>query len=96
LGSYFLRVSHMDSVTTRFLNAVPPAEHVATFHWLFDGVNLGESKSIERSYYLAILQEAAGQHDDALANYRLVLSKLPTHSGSMGDAAEAAIKRLSH
>jgi hypothetical protein len=79
----------------RFVNAVPPAEHVATFHWLFDTMDPGTSNAVSRTFYLAVLQEAAGQRADAIANYRLVLRQLPPDSGPLGQAADAAIKRLS-
>lgn len=77
------------------VHAVPPAEHLATFHWLFDSFDPRDSNSVSRTFYLAVLQEVAGQREDALASYRSVLAQRPPHSGSMGQAADAAVKRLS-
>ena len=88
-------VPHPHPATTRFVNAVPPEEHVATFRWLFDGLDLNESKNLERLCCLAVLEEAAGQRDEALANYRFVRSQLMGQNGTLRDAAEMGIKRLS-
>ncbi len=68
---------------------------MTTFRWLFDGLDFDESKSLLRTCYLAVLQEAAGQRDDALANYREVRARIRKQSGPLSDAAEAGIKRLS-
>ncbi len=45
--------SDFDSRTpkvVRFVNAVPPAEHLATFHWLFDTLDSDSSRSISRAF----------------------------------------------
>ena len=92
---YYFKLLHPDAATTRFINAVPPAEHVATFRWLFDGYALDESNSRLRSYYLSALEEAAGQRDEALAGYRLIQQQTVGQSGPLRDAAESGIRRLS-
>ena len=92
---YYRKVFTSSPASARFLNAIPPGEHVATFRWLFDGLDFDESKSLLRTGYLAVLQEAAGQREDALANYRAVRAKIPKQSGSLSEAADAGIKRLS-
>jgi hypothetical protein len=48
-----------------------------------------------RTGYLAALQEVAGQRDDARANYRALRAKLPKNSGSLSDAVDLGIERLS-
>jgi hypothetical protein len=83
-----------DAETVRFINAVPSAEHVATFHWLFDGYALDEYNSRLRTFYLSVLEEAAGQRDEALAGYRLVQQQEAGRRGSLLDGAEAGIRRL--
>ena len=92
---YYFMLMHPNAETTRFINAVPPAEHVATFRWLFDGYVLDESNSRLRSYYLSALEEAAGQRDEALAGYRLIQQQTVGRSGPLRDAAESGIRRLS-
>lgn len=94
---YYTKIVPPRPETTPFINAVPPGEHVATFRWLFDGADLNESKTLERSCYLAVLQEAAAQRDQALANYRLVRSKItnPNVYPSLWQAAATGIQRLS-
>ena len=92
---YYHKMLSSKSEWTQFLSVVPPAEHVATFHWLFDGVEFDESKSLQRTCYLAELQEAAGQKEEALANYRTVRAGTVKYPGSLLDAANDGIKRLS-
>jgi hypothetical protein len=83
--------------TKRFLNAVPPTEHIALFRWLFDGYALSEDNSLFRTFYLSALEEAAGQFGEALAGYRLIQQQEAARSwrGSLLDAAESGIRRLS-
>jgi tetratricopeptide (TPR) repeat protein len=76
----------------KFVNVVPPEEHLATFHWLFD--KLDDWELLERSYYLAVLTEVAGHREEALAMYRAVQSQA-TGGNSILRATEPAIKRLS-
>lgn len=99
LGLYFFELGHETAKSSAFINAVPPVEHVATFHWLFDSLDSNSdsdsSNRISRIYYLAALQEAAGQREDALASYRLVLSKTTARTNSLWDPSNAAVKRLS-
>jgi len=94
-SNYYGRVFSSNPGANRFLNAIPLAEHLATFHWLFDGLNFDESQSMLRMGYLATLQEAAGQREEALANYRAIHAKSSNRPGPLSDAAEAGIKRLS-
>jgi hypothetical protein len=78
----------------RLLRVVPPAEHLATFHRLFDGMAVDESKRRFQSYCLSALQEAAGQFEDALAGYRLIRRQMAGQSGPLLDGAESGIRRL--
>jgi hypothetical protein len=93
-SEYYRAVFSASPVSVRFLSAVPAAEHLATFRWLFDGISLDESKSLLRTCYLAKLQEGAGQREEALANYRAIRSKTSKQPGPLSDAADAGIKRL--
>jgi tetratricopeptide (TPR) repeat protein len=94
-GHYYFMFGGSSSNPQQFVNVLPPAEHLATFHWLFDNLPLDEGKSRSRAYYLAILQEAAGDREHAIANYRLAIADQRPHSGTMWEAATASIKRLS-
>ncbi|HEY6943740.1 MAG TPA: hypothetical protein VI431_01270 [Candidatus Acidoferrum sp.] len=95
-GIYYSEFSWETPKTSEFINAVPPAEHIATFHWLFDNWDTGDATTPwTHALYLARLQEAAGQRDEALANYKSVLSHTPPHSGTRWDVADAGVKRLS-
>jgi hypothetical protein len=94
-SEYYRKIFSSGPAPARFLNAVPTAEHVATFRWLFGGINFDESKSMLRTCYLATLQESAGQREEALANYRAIRSKSSNRPGPLSVAAGAGIKRLS-
>lgn len=95
-GIYYSEFSYESAKTSEFINAVPPAEHIATFHWLFDNWDMADATTPwSHALYLARLQEAAGQRDEALANYKSVLSHTPPHSGPRWEVADAGVKRLS-
>jgi hypothetical protein len=91
---YYGKLIPPDRETPHFINAVPPAEHVATFHWLFDHLDLGASGDLERTGYLSVLEEAAGQRAEAKAGYDTLRRQLAGSSGSLLAAAEAGSKRL--
>jgi tetratricopeptide (TPR) repeat protein len=88
----------------RFLAALPPAEHLALFSWLFpeDEPQRGSEDYwlFQRRYCLAQLQEHNGDRSDALATYRLLLSGAAAKKFDSAKAtrmigdANAAIKRL--
>lgn len=80
--------------TADFIRAVPPAEHLATFDWLFGGLDPGTGNAWARAYYRGAIEEAAGQRDSALADYKLASDHLPQGGSELGPPARAAIKRL--
>jgi tetratricopeptide (TPR) repeat protein len=92
---YYGKLFPPDAETPKFINAVPPAEHVATFRWFFDKMDLDQSNSLLRAGYLSVLQEAAGQREEALAGYQLIRRQLAGRTGSLLTVAEAGTKRLS-
>lgn len=95
-GIYYTEFSGESAKTSEFINAVAPVEHIATFHWLFDNWDTADATTPwSHALYLARLQEAAGQRDEALANYKSVLSHTPPHSGTRWEVANAGLKRLS-
>jgi hypothetical protein len=93
LGVYYFEFMPTTAETTKFINAIPPAEHVATFRWLFDALNSDDNSTAPRAYYLGVLEEAAGQPGDALANYRLALHEISPDSTQL-ESVNRAIKRL--
>ena len=91
---YFkLLVGRADSAG--FVHAVAPEEHLATFRWLFDDAEFDESRSLQRTYYIGALEEAAGQRSEALATYKWVHSKVASNPCSLLDAVNGGIQRLS-
>jgi hypothetical protein len=95
LGIYFEEFNSNIAEKQEFINAVPPAEHVATFRWLFDALLISDATNQpSAAYYLGALEEAAGQPGDALANYRLAQRHISRDS-AQGQAIDAGVKRLS-
>jgi hypothetical protein len=92
---YYQEFTQRTADTLLFINAVPAAEHVATFQWLFDDPAWDANGRGSRIYYLAELQEAAGQRDDARSTYTMALSQMSRYS-TFKDAANAGVKRLSN
>lgn len=90
-----------------FLAALPPGDHLATFTWLYppellQGREAGETRNLDSLFILGQLQENAGDRAAALNSYRRVLSVKAEKGYTahraivVADAANAAIKRLSH
>jgi tetratricopeptide (TPR) repeat protein len=92
---YYRKMFTNSTESKHFLNVIAPEEHVATFRWLFDGLDYDESKKLLRMCYLARLEESAGQKEEALANYRAILAKHDKYPGPLLDSAHEGIKRLS-
>jgi hypothetical protein len=86
------------------LAALPPAEHLATFRWLFPEDDLdpdrGSPSLFDLLYVRAQLEEQAGDRAAALASYRRVLEEFAARkssggrAGKMTDNAKAALQRL--
>lgn len=80
--------------TAEFIRAVAPTEHLATFDWLFSGLDPGTGNAWARAYYRGAIEEAAGQRDSALADYKLASDHLSQDGSELGTPVRAAIKRL--
>jgi hypothetical protein len=79
----------------QFLSALSPADHLATFRWLYPEDQFPKDKYQQYLYILAQLQELNGDRTNALASYRNLRSQLGSARGSLVDQSDAAIKRLS-
>jgi hypothetical protein len=80
----------------QFLSTLSPADHLATFRWLYPEDQLPKEKHQLYLYILAQLQELNGDRTNALASYRRLRSELGNESGLMVDGSNAAVKRLSN
>src|SRR5262249_40276824 len=84
-----------------FLALLRPADHLATFHWLFDDPRSSRTGTPElRLFVLATLQEHAGQRAEALASFERLRDDLAKSGGlkdggPLPDQTVAAVKRLS-
>jgi hypothetical protein len=90
-GVYFFRTSGDTASLHRLLTAVPAADHLATFQWLF-----GEEgdEHPDHRYMLGLLQEAAGERSDALRTMQS-LGQVPSLAYRLRAGVQAAKKRLS-
>jgi hypothetical protein len=91
---YFRLISGRDK--PQFLATLSPADHLATFLWLYPENQLPKSKYELYLYILAQLQELNGDRTNALASYRLLQSQLGNNRGPLLNASNEAIKRLSN
>lgn len=104
-SAYYDQMLPAGPATAKFVTVVPPPEHVVTFQWLFGSLvpneNDAERSAVLRTYFLSVLEEAAGQRDEALEGYRRVQATASLGwgtsrgGGSMLEEAALAIKRLS-
>jgi TIR domain len=79
----------------QFLSALSPADHLATFRWLYPADQFPKDKQHLYLYILAQLQELNGDRTSALASFHQLQSQLGNERGPVADGANAAIKRLS-
>ena len=77
------------------LAAVPPADLLATYRWLFDGSGYPAAKGASYSYQLAALQEAAGDTAAALAGYRALIADKQGVPDGLRPRVTQAVARLS-
>ena len=92
---YFSQLFNADDDTS-FLAILPPADHLATFEWLYPQARSEGETGIWR-YCRAVLQAYAGQRDTARSELvalrgELVANKQP---GRLLDQTQRALKRLS-
>jgi hypothetical protein len=83
-----------------FLEAVPPADHLATFVWLFPENSIATDRRALYAYMRAALEERAGERDRALSTYTRLRDQFAKDGslrsgGSLVDRTLAGIKRLS-
>ena len=85
-----------DSDLRRLIESLPPREHIATIRALFFDRDFEAYKAPLRDAMLAMLQEAAGSRDEALATWRAVRAEVrPDADRRVTGRADAAIARLS-
>jgi TIR domain len=80
----------------QFLSVLSPAEHLATFRWLYPEDQFPKDKYHLYLYILAQFQELNGDRTNALASYQQLRSQLGNKRGPLADDCNAAIKRLSN
>jgi len=92
---YYSRLIFNDD-KPQFLSALSPADHLATFRWLYPADQFPKDKHDLHLYMLAQFQELSGDRANALASFRELRSRLGNERGPMVDGSNAAIKRLSN
>ena len=80
----------------RFMSALNNKDNVATFRWLFPEDQVRADRRNLWRFFLASMEQAAGEHDAALTRYEALRADLQRTraSGAMLDATMAAIKQL--
>ncbi len=80
----------------RFMSAVSGADGPATFRWLFPEEQVRENRRELWRFFMASLEQAAGEREAALVSYEALRDDLVRQrsSGSVLDAALEAIKQL--
>src|SRR5262249_14278933 len=76
---YFRLVSGRNK--SQFLSALPPADHLATFRWLYPTEQFPKDKHHLYLYLLAQFQELTGDRANALASFRQLRSELGNERG---------------
>ena len=76
------------------LSAVPADEAWQTYLWLDNQPERDETRSLIHDFIHANLLEIAGRQQEALQAYRLLQKELKDHPGSMANAVNAAVARL--
>ena len=94
LSIYDSALIERESPTRNFVDAIPPAEQLATFQWLFGKLELDNSTSLLRAFDQTFFEENAGQREAALAGYQAIRRQTAGHPGSLLDRVNAGIKRL--
>lgn len=83
-----------------FLAAMPAADHLATFRWLFPETEVPADKRNLYSFMLGRFEENAGERAEALVTFRTLRDMLSREGalasgGPLPDGTVAAVKRLS-
>jgi hypothetical protein len=80
-----------------FLAALPPADHLATFRWLFPESQVPRDKLQLWVLFLATFQERNGERAAARSNYESLRADLTSQhlSGTLLTQAEAGLRRVS-
>ena len=78
------------------LSAVPTEEAWQTYLWLDNQSEQNETQSLAHDFIHANLLEIEGKQQESLQAYRLLQKQLKDHPGSMANAVNAAVARLTH
>lgn len=92
-GVYYFAFSGGAADARRLLDGLAPAEQAVTFKQLFSGPEFARDHP-SRDLYLAALQEAAGQKQEALQTLNELKQKLPPGS-PLREEANRALRRIS-
>jgi hypothetical protein len=85
---------HQDLVES--LSAVPAEDAWKTYLWLDNQSEQYGTQSLTHDFIHANLLEIAGKQQESLQAYRVLQIKLKAHPGSMTNAVNAAVARLTH
>jgi hypothetical protein len=96
MWSPFFFVLDEDDRRQQLLRALTPDDYIATLHWAFDDFfPADDGRRMTLRYYLALLDAEAGRQSKARKDLMALRAELAGSSGSLLDAVQAALKRLS-
>ena len=97
MWSPFFFVLDEDERRQQLLRALTPDDYIATLHWAFDDFfPADDSRRMTLRYYIALLDARGGPASPRLARIsRRCATELASSPGSLLDAVQAALKRLS-
>lgn len=94
-GVYFHAFNSPEELQA-LVQVIPPADQIATIRALYSGSDFDPGRVPLRDAVIALLQEAAGQQEEALATWKGVQARLgPGGDGRVAEMAAAAVERLS-
>jgi hypothetical protein len=92
---YFAMPAGRQRERQALLGAVPPDDHISTLDWAFDEYAArDESRQLTMRYYAALLHARAGRGPRAAAELRALDKELAASPGSLQEAVQAALQRV--
>jgi hypothetical protein len=92
---YFAMPAGRQQERQMLLGAVPPDDHISTLEWAFEEYAArDESRRLTLRYYTALLHARGGRGPRAATELRALNKELAASPGSLQDAVQAALQRV--
>ena len=96
-GSYYFALANVrDTYRDTLLDAVPPDDYISTLNWAFEEyIARDDARQKTMRYYIALLKAKGGRAEEAMGELKALDQELRDSPGTLRDAVQSAIKRLS-